>query len=233
MDPYRTQRITAQGDYGIVYLALNENTGEEVSIKQINISPQHTVEMAEHEVSILKRLSAEPKCNEHVLCFRESYSKRSKCREMVMLVSEYLPGVNLREYIMQTKPRNVRDLVVLYYWLLAALKYIHDHGIVHGEVLPKNLLLSPDGHVVFIDFSVAHDMIDELEFENDVQSMGLILAQLAENVAQYVTLPIEITDFLSSIATQNVELEQIQGSLEPLIEKYDSERGEDGELVQY
>ena len=44
--------------------------------------------------------------------------------------------------------------------LLEALEFIHERGIVHRDLKAENMLLSPLGHIILIDFGTAKDLID-------------------------------------------------------------------------
>lgn len=70
------------------------------------------------------------------------------------LVIEYLNG----ETLMASSPRTPYQEQQVINWacqLLDALSYIHQAGVIHRDINPKNIMLSSDGTVKLIDFGAA------------------------------------------------------------------------------
>ncbi|MFC1846312.1 serine/threonine protein kinase [Chloroflexota bacterium] len=73
------------------------------------------------------------------------------------LVIEYLNG----ETMMAASPRTCFDEEQVVGWacqLLDALSYMHNSGIVHRDINPKNIMLCSDGTVKLIDFGTAKNI---------------------------------------------------------------------------
>lgn len=70
------------------------------------------------------------------------------------LVLEYIDGRPITEYC---KSRNVdtRECAGLLIQVLRALHHAHKHLIVHRDIKPTNILVSPEGHVSLLDFGIA------------------------------------------------------------------------------
>jgi beta-lactam-binding protein with PASTA domain len=73
----------------------------------------------------------------------------------VYLVMEYVPGETLRDVIRAEAPMPPRRALALLDQVLTALAAAHDAGLVHRDVKPENVLISPTGQVKVADFGLA------------------------------------------------------------------------------
>ncbi len=56
----------------------------------------------------------------------------------------------------QKKPMNVKEAMRVVDQICSALQYAHDHGVVHRDVKPSNILLDEEGNSYLSDFGFAH-----------------------------------------------------------------------------
>ena len=71
------------------------------------------------------------------------------------LVMSYIEGGSLQDRIRKRGRLSVSDTVPIACGILAALDFAHQKGIVHRDVKPSNILLSPESHVYLVDFGIA------------------------------------------------------------------------------
>ena len=68
------------------------------------------------------------------------------------LVMEYLEGITLKEV---KKPLRVEMAVRLIRPIAEAIEYVHDHGILHRDVKPSNIMITATKKVMLTDFGIA------------------------------------------------------------------------------
>src|SRR3954452_9703616 len=73
----------------------------------------------------------------------------------VFLVMEYVPGSTLRDVIREKGRLSAGEAVAVMDHVLAALGAAHAAGLVHRDVKPENVLVTPDGRVKVTDFGLA------------------------------------------------------------------------------
>ncbi len=73
---------------------------------------------------------------------------------LVYYVMAYVDGPTLREHLARVQQASISDTLRIASDLLSALSYAHELGIVHRDVKPENVVLSPAGPVL-MDFGIA------------------------------------------------------------------------------
>ncbi len=73
---------------------------------------------------------------------------------LLWYVMEYVPGPSLRQHLERVRRVPVADTVRLAHDLCGALGAAHARGIIHRDVKPENIVVSPEG-AVLVDFGIA------------------------------------------------------------------------------
>ncbi len=75
--------------------------------------------------------------------------------DMQYLVMEYVEGITLKQYLTKKGRLETATVISIVTQVLQVLSYLHQNGIVHGDVKPQNILLQTSGRIVLSDFGVA------------------------------------------------------------------------------
>lgn len=73
----------------------------------------------------------------------------------LFIVMEYIPGTDLKTLIRKKGIFGVSDALNLLIQACAGIGYAHRAGLVHCDIKPHNILVSPDQHLKVTDFGIA------------------------------------------------------------------------------
>jgi eukaryotic-like serine/threonine-protein kinase len=75
--------------------------------------------------------------------------------ERLYIVMEYVPGQNLKAIIRDTGRFTIEDALPLLIQACAGIGYAHRAGLVHCDIKPHNILVTPDQRLKVTDFGIA------------------------------------------------------------------------------
>lgn len=146
-DTYLVLERLGQGGGGIVYKARHERLQTYVVVKQVREKVKGILE-GRAEADILKKLKHAnlPQVYDFLEADGEIYT-----------VMDYIPGESLDKII---RSHGAFDSHKVYQWALQladALSYLHSQkpAIIHSDIKPANVMLTPEGNVVLIDFNIS------------------------------------------------------------------------------
>jgi serine/threonine protein kinase len=145
---YRILSRIGTGGMGVVYLA-EDQAGRQVAVKLIRS------ELAD-DPTFLPRFRREVEAGRRVsgVCTAR-YLDADLGAERPFLVTEYVPGGNLADYVRDNGPIVGDQLVGLAVGLAEALVAIHASGVIHRDLKPSNVLMAESGPKV-VDFGISH-----------------------------------------------------------------------------
>jgi eukaryotic-like serine/threonine-protein kinase len=77
------------------------------------------------------------------------------------IVFEYVDGETLKALIRRTGPLEITEAIAYAIEIARALGAAHEHQIVHRDVKPQNVLLTPEGTAKITDFGIARTLTEE------------------------------------------------------------------------
>src|SRR5215510_3879063 len=154
---YLVMRLLGQGGMGAVYQATDRKFGNAVALKETFYNDLQLRKAFSHEARLLNRLrhAALPVVTDYFAIGERQF-----------LVMQYIPGKDLEQLLAdrKTQGQGVFMASQVIRWadqLLDALEYLHSQKppIIHRDIKPQNLKLTPRGEVILLDFGLAKGIV--------------------------------------------------------------------------
>jgi serine/threonine-protein kinase len=153
---YRIENFLGQGQAGIVYLAFDTAIERTVAIKCLKTAtPNEDPQRETNRINVLfKEAKVIGQLNHpHIAAVFDMGTSGS----MPYIVMEFVQGETLKSRLAltQTDHASVPQILSFVVMVARALHYVHQRGILHGDINPANLIVTPHGTPKIMDFGVA------------------------------------------------------------------------------
>ncbi len=148
LGPYLITDWIGQGGMGQVFKGVHNVMGRECAVKVLPLekSTQESRDSFAREIRLQAGLD-----HEHLVRAFDA----GRDGNVHYLVTEYVPGTDLRKYVRVQGPLPYHQAAKIISQAAMGLQYAHDLGLIHRDVKPGNILVTPDGHAKVSDVGLA------------------------------------------------------------------------------
>ena len=171
---YLVGKVLGKGGFGITYIAMDMMLERVVAIKEFFVQG-YMYRDNSTSTSISVSTSAGDSQEQYYRLNREKFEREAKIiahlddltgivkvydffyeNDTVYMVLEYLDGINLKEYVKaQGGKLNVNEVTSKLNSVMSSLQNLHEHGILHRDISPDNIMVLGDGSLKLLDFGGA------------------------------------------------------------------------------
>ncbi len=167
---FRVIRELGRGGMGVVYLAEEIHLQRQVAVKVLPFGAGQSPDLL---ARFRREAEAASRLDHPNLC---GVLRTGTSEGLCWIAMRYVPGRSVAQHLnslrddadtatpLRTSSRGSKRFtgaVALMETVARALHYAHERGIVHRDLKPGNVMISPDGHPVVLDFGLARDLTTE------------------------------------------------------------------------
>jgi serine/threonine-protein kinase len=147
-DRYAFDRQLGRGGMATVYLAQDLRHDRPVALKVLHpeLAASMGPERFQREIRLAARLQ-----HPHVLTVLDS----GETAGQLWFTMPYVEGESLRDRLRRERQLPVDAAIRIATEAARGLEYAHQHGVVHRDMKPENILLTRDGSTLVADFGIA------------------------------------------------------------------------------
>lgn len=145
---YRVDRQLAVGGMGVVYLATDTKLERQVALKLL---PESVLGDAEARERLIREAKAVSKLNHPNIL---TIYAEEEADGQDLIVMEYVPGSTLKELI-ERGALEIADAIEIALQIAEGLQAAHHAEIIHRDIKPGNVVITPEGRAKIMDFGLA------------------------------------------------------------------------------
>ena len=151
--PYRIEREIGRGAQGTVYAAEDTRLARRVALKILNPGRR---DVGEFYLRFLREAEGAGRLSHPNIC---AVFEAGVEHGRPFIAMQFVEGATLSVRIAEgpsTTRSDRSDRVVLIEKVARAIHHAHEHGLVHRDIKPGNIMVTPGGEPVVCDFGLAH-----------------------------------------------------------------------------
>ncbi|KAK7314622.1 hypothetical protein VNO77_33149 [Canavalia gladiata] len=147
-DRYLKREVLGEGTYGVVYKAIDTQTGQTVAIKKIRLGKQKEGVnfTALREIKLLKELK-----DPNIIELIDAFPHKGNLHLVFEFMETDLEAV-IRDRNIVLSPGDIKSFLQM---TLKGLAFCHKKWVLHRDMKPNNLLIGPNGRLKLADFGLA------------------------------------------------------------------------------
>ena len=158
-DRYWLVEKLGQGEWGAIFLAVDQDTHQQCLIKQFSLQRADdwkSIELFEREAKTLKHLN-----HPHIPKYLDYFTGEGQGDQHLFLVREYIPGRTLAQCLADGRHFIEQEVVAMARALTEVLCYLHQFSppLIHRDIKPDSILLSKDQQLYLVDFGAVQDCL--------------------------------------------------------------------------
>ena len=170
---YLVGRVLGQGGFGITYVGWDIALERKVAIKEYYPSGQVSRNPGSRGLTWYTRVQSQQAKRNGMEMFLKEARKMSKLddipnvvrvrelfqeNETAYIVMDFVEGETLKARLEKTGPLPWEQAKGIFLPAIQAMEQVHKAGLVHRDISPDNLMLTPGGKVKILDLGAAKDL---------------------------------------------------------------------------
>ncbi|WDQ17529.1 protein kinase domain-containing protein [Rhodopirellula sp. P2] len=150
IEGFDVEHLIGRGAFATVWKGMHRASGKPAAIKIIraDLATDLVFERFAREIQVMRKMN-----HPGIATIYGSHLER----DLAYYAMELIDGESLANYIASESPRATR-IIEMMAAVCDALQHAHDHGVIHRDVKPSNIMVGLDGQPKLVDFGLSKSM---------------------------------------------------------------------------